>query len=195
MTLFMYLCFKIFFSRPQSTSTASPRLPSAPFTFCSTAIMKSSLAVAIFGWNMILSSSAFSQIKPPLAAAYLGHRYVIAPLFAEVFGNAVKDRPIKNKAAAAPDTSVENVSAEEAKRRLIDLIPRMTGKDEEYRAVEAYVNLLEDKYSPVQTIDFLNLAMSGDWQLVSIDCDVFDSSSFIQSLIKCCMYLSYSRRI
>jgi hypothetical protein len=43
----------------------------------------------------------------------------------------------------------------------------MTGKDEEYRAVEAYVNLLEDKYTPVQTIDFLNLAMAGDWQLVS----------------------------
>lgn len=42
----------------------------------------------------------------------------------------------------------------------------MTGDDEEYRLVESYVNLLEEKYSPVQTLDFLNLAMAGEWQLL-----------------------------
>jgi hypothetical protein len=81
----------------------------------------------------------------------------------------VKERTTKKSAAAPKPTPIETLSAADAKKQLIDLIPRMTGNEEEYRAVEAYVNLLEDKYSPVQTIDFLNLAMDGDWQLVSRD--------------------------
>mmetsp|Transcript_8276 Transcript_8276/g.17143 ORF Transcript_8276/g.17143 Transcript_8276/m.17143 type:complete len:334 (+) Transcript_8276:126-1127(+) len=52
------------------------------------------------------------------------------------------------------------------KSRLLDLLPRMTGTPEEYRTVESYVNTLEDRYVPVQTLDFLNLAMSGEWQLL-----------------------------
>mmetsp|Transcript_16230 Transcript_16230/g.26556 ORF Transcript_16230/g.26556 Transcript_16230/m.26556 type:complete len:278 (+) Transcript_16230:78-911(+) len=85
-------------------------------------------------------------------------------LAAEGLGStaAVEERPTKDDAATI-DT---NLTAEEAKKALIDLIPRMTGSEEEYRAVESYVNLLEEKYSPVQTIGFLNLAMAGEWQLL-----------------------------
>jgi hypothetical protein len=85
-------------------------------------------------------------------------------LAAEGFGPsaAVKERPTQDDATATET----NLTAEEAKQALIDLIPRMTGNEEEYRAVESYVNLLEKKYSPVQTIGFLNLAMSGEWQLL-----------------------------
>jgi len=54
----------------------------------------------------------------------------------------------------------------EIKNRLLDLLPRMTGTAEEFAAVESYVNALEDKYVPVQTLDFLNLAMGGEWQLL-----------------------------
>ena len=54
----------------------------------------------------------------------------------------------------------------EIKSRLLDLLPRMTGKPEEYHSVESNVNTLEDRYIPVQTLDFLNLAMSGEWQLL-----------------------------
>ncbi|KAL7450105.1 hypothetical protein ACHAWC_002085 [Mediolabrus comicus] len=86
-------------------------------------------------------------------------------LAAEGFGaSTVEERPTKED-----NTSIEKettLTAEEAKKALIDLIPRMTGQEEEYRAVESYVNLLEEKYSPVQTIDFLNLAISGEWQLL-----------------------------
>lgn len=93
-------------------------------------------------------------------------------LGAEGFGrSAVKERPKKDATKSVPivdgNSSTENLSADDAKAALIDLIPRMTGKDEEYREVESYVNLLEEKYVPVQTIDFLNLAMTGEWQLVS----------------------------
>eukprot|EP00542_Grammatophora_oceanica_P009517 CAMPEP_0194031700 /NCGR_PEP_ID=MMETSP0009_2-20130614/4806_1 /TAXON_ID=210454 /ORGANISM="Grammatophora oceanica, Strain CCMP 410" /LENGTH=286 /DNA_ID=CAMNT_0038671923 /DNA_START=55 /DNA_END=915 /DNA_ORIENTATION=+ len=52
------------------------------------------------------------------------------------------------------------------KNMLVDLVPRMTGKKEEYRQVEAYVNALEEKYTTPQTLDFLNLAVRGDWQLL-----------------------------
>ncbi|KAL3810875.1 hypothetical protein ACHAXA_003397 [Cyclostephanos tholiformis] len=57
-------------------------------------------------------------------------------------------------------------SIDEAKAALIDLVPRMTGNDAEYRSLESYINLLEERYAPVLTLDFLNLAMAGEWQLL-----------------------------
>ena len=54
----------------------------------------------------------------------------------------------------------------EIKKRLLNLLPRMMGTQEEYNMVESYVNTLEDRYVPIQTVDFLNLAMSGEWQLL-----------------------------
>jgi len=61
---------------------------------------------------------------------------------------------------------VASLAPEEIKGRLIDLLPRMTGKAEEFQDIESYVNALEDKYVPVQTLGFLNMAMEGDWQLL-----------------------------
>lgn len=61
---------------------------------------------------------------------------------------------------------LSTIDTMEIKRRLLDLLPRMTGQPEEYNLVETYVNTLEDRYTPVQTLDFLNLAMSGEWQLL-----------------------------
>ncbi len=52
------------------------------------------------------------------------------------------------------------------KEKLLDLLPRMTGTKEEFTLVEAYVNALEDKFIPPQTLDFLNLAMVGEWQFL-----------------------------
>lgn len=61
---------------------------------------------------------------------------------------------------------LSTIDTMEIKRRLLDLLPRMMGTPEEYNTVESYVNTLEDRYTPVQTLDFLNLAMSGEWQLL-----------------------------
>jgi hypothetical protein len=58
------------------------------------------------------------------------------------------------------------LTVQQVKDQLLELLPRMTGTDEDFRAVEEYVNLLEDKYAPPQTLDFLNLAMGGEWQLL-----------------------------
>lgn len=89
-------------------------------------------------------------------------------LAAEGFGSsAVRERPANEETETNGESSIDaSMSAAEVKRALTDLVPSMTGKEEEYRTVESYVNLLEEKYSPVQTIDFLNLAVSGEWQLL-----------------------------
>jgi len=55
----------------------------------------------------------------------------------------------------------------ELKSRLLDLVPRMTGTNrDEIRTVEGLVNALEQKYEPVQTLQFLNLVLQGEWQLI-----------------------------
>jgi len=61
---------------------------------------------------------------------------------------------------------LSTIDTMEIKSRLLDLLPRMTGTPEEYNRAESYVNTLEERYTPVQTLDFLNLAMSGEWQLL-----------------------------
>lgn len=68
---------------------------------------------------------------------------------------------------ASTEMDFSDLTLIDLKTRLLDLLPRMTGKPEEFRLVEAYVNHLEKKYAPPQTLGFLNLAMGGTWQLVS----------------------------
>ncbi|KAG7365295.1 plastid lipid-associated PAP/fibrillin family protein [Nitzschia inconspicua] len=73
------------------------------------------------------------------------------------------------RAAAAADDyddDLSTVDVMEIKRRLLDLVPRMMGTDEEYRQVEAYVNTLEERFTPVQTLQFFNMATAGEWQLL-----------------------------
>jgi hypothetical protein len=61
---------------------------------------------------------------------------------------------------------LQNLDTMEVKRRLLDLLPRMMGTQDEFRQVEAYVNTLEERYQSIQTLDFLNLALNGEWQLL-----------------------------
>jgi hypothetical protein len=61
---------------------------------------------------------------------------------------------------------LSTVDTMEIKRRLLDLVPRMMGTDDDYRTVEAYVNTLEGRYKPVQTLPFFNMATTGEWQLL-----------------------------
>jgi hypothetical protein len=59
-----------------------------------------------------------------------------------------------------------NKSAAEIKGELLELLPSMTGQEDEFRRVEELVNALEARYQPAQTLTFLNLAMQGSWQLL-----------------------------
>mmetsp|Transcript_4327 Transcript_4327/g.5629 ORF Transcript_4327/g.5629 Transcript_4327/m.5629 type:complete len:207 (-) Transcript_4327:629-1249(-) len=61
---------------------------------------------------------------------------------------------------------IMKMSSPKVKEQLLNLLPSMTGTAEEFRLVEAYVNALEEKFVPPQTLDFLNLAIHGDWQFL-----------------------------
>jgi len=128
-----------------------------------------SLTIPFFlawAWNEY-KVCAFTQPTKvvPIRTSHFSIRTSLS-LATQGFG-AVKERPsTKQKTQAVEELSAENSSADEAKRALIDLIPRMTGQKEEYRAVESCINLLEEKYVQVQTLDFLNMAMVGEWQLL-----------------------------
>ena len=76
---------------------------------------------------------------------------------------AVKEQP--SSSTTKKETS-DNRPLMDIKQELLDLLPRMTGQDEEFRHVEQLVNALEAKYMPAQTLGFLNLAMAGEWQLL-----------------------------
>ena len=62
--------------------------------------------------------------------------------------------------------TIDKLPSMEIKNRLVKLLPSMMGNDEEFRLVEQYVNALEDSHVPAQTLDFFNLAMTGEWQLL-----------------------------
>jgi hypothetical protein len=64
------------------------------------------------------------------------------------------------------EADFSTLSVMKLKDKLLDLLPRMTGQEEEFRTVEALVNALEDQYQPPQTLQFLNLVMEGEWQLL-----------------------------
>lgn len=87
---------------------------------------------------------------------------------------------------------VSRLTMIQVKTKLLDLLPKMMGTPDDFKLVETYVNALEEKYAPPQTLDFLNLAMGGDWQLVCtsaifIDCFFltfyFDMTSNKDSII------------
>jgi DNA-directed RNA polymerase subunit F len=77
-----------------------------------------------------------------------------------------KNDPETSKETQNNAINLSSMKTPEIKLLLLDLLPRMKGTNEEFRLVEAYVNALEDSYVPPQTLDFLNLAMTGEWQFL-----------------------------
>jgi len=51
------------------------------------------------------------------------------------------------------------------KERLLDLLPRMK-TEEDGRSAENFINTMESDFTPFQTLDFMNLAVGGEWQLL-----------------------------
>ena len=119
----------------------------------------------LFATAVVLAVSNAFTVKYPAVASRTTRSPGSTCLQAEGFG-------VKSPAA----DSVSSLSSLQVKEKLLDLLPRMTGKQEEFRLVETYVNALEDAHVPAQTLDFLNFAMSGEWQLVRtvvlIECHV-----------------------
>jgi PAP_fibrillin len=83
------------------------------------------------------------------------------------FGAVVAEKTHEEESQAlVSSSSLSAMSVLEIKKELLDLLPRMTGTHEEFSRVESYINELEAKYAPPQTLDFLNFAMGGAWQLL-----------------------------
>jgi len=83
-----------------------------------------------------------------------------------VFVDDVEDIRYDDENDEEESDDLSTLDTMEIKKRLLNLLPRMMGTQEEYNTVESYVNTLEDRYVAIQTVDFLNLAMSGEWQLL-----------------------------
>ncbi len=62
--------------------------------------------------------------------------------------------------------TITKMNPTQIKEKLLNLLPRMTGTKDEFQLVEAYINALEHKFIPPQTLDFFNLAMVGEWQFL-----------------------------
>lgn len=113
---------------------------------------------------MTLQSVLYILLLPILSAAFLTTPSRLS--------TNIQARGLRESTIDIDDTLVQTgedidyLETTEIKNRLLDLLPKMTGTPEEFKAVETYVNTLEERYSPVQTIDFLNMAMTGEWQLL-----------------------------
>jgi hypothetical protein len=143
---------------------------------CPKSLVIAIVLVVVASYNICIEiADAFSPPPP-------SRRHETSFLLAEDFASITKERTIiqpttnnyniinehENNSISGSDNNNNRISltVDEAKSALIELVPRMTGNENEYRLVETYINLLEDRYIPVQTLDFLNLAMSGEWQLL-----------------------------
>lgn len=87
-------------------------------------------------------------------------RFVLCMTAGEGFGTS-PSAPVE-----IPVKELKDLSSSELKDRLVSLLSRSTGKQEENDEISEIVNALESAYSPVQTVDFFNMAMAGDWQLL-----------------------------
>lgn len=102
-------------------------------------------------------SSAWVVLNPP-------HRHVTCISMAQTAFTVTNTEEVAD--VGRKEIEVDLLDTTQIKSRLLDLLPRMTGSSAEFKDVETLVNALEARYAPVQTLDFLNLAMSGDWQLL-----------------------------
>lgn len=80
--------------------------------------------------------------------------------------NAQKTSGPSTSPSSSTTNNIQQLSAQQVKEQLLELVPSMTGQPEELRQVEEFVNTLEALYQPAQTLPFLNFAMQGDWQLL-----------------------------
>ncbi|GKY92152.1 hypothetical protein MPSEU_000186500 [Mayamaea pseudoterrestris] len=88
-----------------------------------------------------------------------GHRRTFA---SSASVQAISEQSIQSSS----ETKASASNLLQAKQDLLHLLPRMTGQADEFRRVEQLVNTLENQYQPAQTLQFLNFAMQGDWQLL-----------------------------
>lgn len=118
-------------------------------------------AAAIVASGCLASCSAFQPQLPSVQLRSIAPRTCL-------HADTLSSSPSKGFASTPEEKSSDPMDWKvyEVKEALLELIPRMTGTEEEFRKVESYINALEDKFLPPQTLGFLNMAMAGDWQFL-----------------------------
>ena len=133
---------------------------------------KATVTAVILVLSITCESTAF--IKSPLSRsasrfsdAFIANKNLIdSSLY---MSTSIPTQPFETSSTSNSNDLEAELNAlpvQELKSRLLNLVPRMTGKKEETEEVSALVNCLESKYEPVLTLDFFNMAMAGEWQLV-----------------------------
>lgn len=134
------------------------------------------ITLILLASSIVSHSLAFTKFCPNNGIAFTSQRNLIMPSSSSLFVSTTpptsESTPLPFETEIPKDSTktyedeFASSSIEDIKSRLLDLLPRMTGTKEENELVSALVNSLEAKYKPVLTLEFFNMAQTGDWQLL-----------------------------
>jgi hypothetical protein len=62
--------------------------------------------------------------------------------------------------------SYASLSLLECKVKLLDLVSRAKNENEELKQIEALISTLEERHTPIQTLEFYNMAVGGIWKFI-----------------------------
>jgi hypothetical protein len=62
--------------------------------------------------------------------------------------------------------SYESLSLLECKVKLLELISRRKGENEDMKQIEALISTLEKRHTPILTLEFYNMAVGGMWKFI-----------------------------
>lgn len=120
-------------------------------------MMRESCCLLLAYWALVcMGASAFSVTSNSIAQGRRGASFL------SMAGQGFAPPPAEKQRA----NDISSLTTLQIKDKLLKLLPSMLGTNEDFALVEQYVNALEDAYVPVQTLDFFNLAMTGEWQLL-----------------------------
>lgn len=60
----------------------------------------------------------------------------------------------------------ESLTLQECKLALVELISKLKGENEELKQIETLVNTLEERHTPILTLEFYNMALGGTWKFI-----------------------------
>ena len=104
-----------------------------------------------------------SQISPKSQ-----FNHVPTPPSSSLLEEILSDEELETVAKPPPKPDLDTLSIEEIKTTLLEKLQASTIMKNDLEYISDLVNALEQKYVPVQTLEFLNFAMEGDWELVCV---------------------------
>lgn len=104
--------------------------------------------------------------KWPSFARYGSHTCVRGPVYMAAGKGFGTSSSVPSSILSSRKQDLDTLTCAELKDRLMFLLSRTAGKKDDNDEISTIVNTLESKYKPVETLEFFNMAMAGDWQLM-----------------------------